>query len=189
MGNGTINTQYRGFAVDNNGSLYVGKFDRIDVYKNSEFVKTFCTVYSQTYGLTIQDEKLYVADGLTIKVMELSGNLIKTYNDSYDASEMHRLQSQQNVFVTDSAKYVATDTLGFFKITRYSTDGGSEVVYQIPTLDFVFSWTPLIFVILIIVLVIGGIKWGRWRKKNYPEEGSGRYANFYGSLFDLIFRK
>ena len=154
---GVIVVSYNGFAVDNDGMLYVGKNRKIDVYDNSEFVKTvYCT--TRGYHFTIQDENLYIATGGQVKIMDLYGRIIETIEDSTYGEE-HRLAKERFLYVTDDARYVATNTFGFYKITKCSNDGGSEVVYQKPILDFVLGLAgPLSFAAFMIFLFVVRLK-------------------------------
>ena len=139
-----INNFYRGFAVDDNRQLYVGKTSKIDVYENNEFVKTFKKVGAAIFSFTINDERLYLAAFAEVQVMDLSGNLIERIDDSAEPSEFYRLRKERKEFVTDEAKYVATEIFGYYKITKYSIDGEKEVVYRMPTFDYVYGWIMII---------------------------------------------
>jgi len=187
MQENAMNSWFSGFAVDDDGLLYIGKTGQIDVYNNEDFVKTIYETYARGYRFTIQGEELCTDNGVTREVISLdSDNVIKT--DS-TGREMMALRSQQNVFETSSAKYVATNTFGFYKITRYGKDGISEVVYQMPTLDYLISLTQPLFVIMIIVILEGSFMWRHWRKKSYTNEKYISSYGFYESVFKLIFTK
>ena len=151
---GAIVVSYYGFAVDNDGLLYVGKNSKIDVYDNGEYVET---LYRTTYGyrFTIQDEHLYIASGGLVEITDLSGILIKTVNDS-NRNELMRLNKQKKVVITEDARYVATNIFGFYKITKYNNDGGREVIYHKPIFDFVLSLVGSIGLasFLIVFLVV-----------------------------------
>ena len=154
----TITTNYEGFALDNNGLLYVGEAKGIGVYDNGEFVKTVYKGNALVWAFTVQDEKLYVAAYNMVEVMDLSGNLIETIDDS-NASERKRLYAQRNVFVAGDARYVATNKFGFYRITKHS-NGESETVFQTPILNFVLSTAiPVITIIAVIIFFTGYIKW------------------------------
>jgi len=160
---GVITSSYYGFALDNNGVLYIGKSDGINIYANGQFTKT---VYKTPggYYFTIQDEKLYVATSGKVLEMDLRGNLIEKRDDR-GSQEIEKLHKQRNVFVTDDTKYRATGGLfGFYKITRYDNNGGSSVIYQSPILDFVLYLAVLAIAIISVILFIKGfIKWSNIR--------------------------
>jgi len=128
-----IEIYYDGFALDSNGLLYISDSKGISVYENGEYVKT--VFRKETF--TIKDDKLYVAYAGKVDIMDLSGNLIETIDDS-QSKELHRLSYRRYVFITDEAKYIATRKYGFYKITKYS-DGESETIFQMPTLNYVIS--------------------------------------------------
>jgi len=150
---GAIVSAYYGFAVDNNGFLYVGKNSRIDVYDNGVFVKT---VYETSYGysFTIKNENLYIATESQVKVMDLSGTLIETTDDSVWPTEQYRMDRDKSVFLTNNARYVATDILGFYKITRYNNNGTREIVYHIPVIDYAVHCAILFITIVSFVIFI-----------------------------------
>ena len=154
---GLIVGSYYGFAVDNDDLLYIGKNSKMDVYDNGEFVRTVYRT-ERGYRFTIQEEHLYIASGGLVEITDLSGVLIETVDDS-TRSELIRLSKQKNSFVTDDAKYMATNTFGFYKITKYNNDGGNEVVYQNPIFDFVLRLAgPIGFVSFVIFFLVGLIK-------------------------------
>ena len=135
---GIVNSSYHGFALDDNGLLYVGKHGKIDVYNKGQYIRTVFKNSGRGYAFTIQEEKIYIATYDTIDiviVMDLSGNLIKTIDD-IDEKERRRLEMQKNVFTYDDSVYFATNTMGFYKITK-TNDGKSEVIYQKPMLDYI----------------------------------------------------
>lgn len=153
MLSGNIITSYYGFAFDNNGLLYVGEDHKINAYDKGEFVRT---VYEPVRGyyFTIQDEKLYVTTVGAVIEMDLIGNFIEK-KDDVGSIEMRRLRNQQNVFVTDDARYAATGVLGYYKIIKYSNNGGSETVYQSSIFIFVLQIVGTIgFLSFIIVFLV-----------------------------------
>ena len=148
---GAIVSAHYGFAVDANGLLYVGKSRGIDVYDSGEFVRT---VYNapRGYSFTIRDEKLYIASTSRIKVMDLSGNLIEIIDDSVWPTEEYRIDKQKKEFVTDEARYTATNIFEFYTITKH-TEGGSEIVYHIPIIDYILNCTGAVFLVSIFVFL------------------------------------
>lgn len=149
---GTIIASYSGFALDNNGFLYVGENHEINVYGNGEFIKT---VYkpARGYSFTIQDETLYVADAGIVRKMDLEGNLIEK-SDDIGTIEMNRLYRQRNMFVTNDAKYMANGIFGYYKITKYKNGGGTEIVYQSPLFTLVFQIAGTIGFVSFVLLVL-----------------------------------
>ena len=149
---GVINTAYYGFALDESSFLYVGKTNKIDVYGNEGYVKT---VFKKDgwYAFTIQDEKLYIATNSgAIKVLDLSGNLIETIDDSTN-EEADRLEKQKSVFFKDDAEYRATNVLGYYKITKFS-NGRSEIIYRRPALDYFCAIAQIAVIISVPVFLI-----------------------------------
>lgn len=158
---------YEGFAVDNNGLLYVGENFKINVYDNGEFVDT---IYKTTggYRFTIQDEKICLATSDKVKIMGLSGDVIKEYDDNDWTldSEYYKLDKQRNVFITDDARYVATNTFGFYVITKHGNDETREVIYHIPIVDFILYTARWLFLVLLpIIFLKEYVKWVREEKK------------------------
>jgi len=162
---GSLNTWYYGFALDNNGMLYVGKASKIDVYDNGEFINTVYQTNSSGYSFTIKDEKLYIADWSKVEELDLSGNLIDTIDDN-NSKEWRNFHKQRNEFSTGNAKYVATNILGFYKITEYDSNGKSKIVYQVPIIDFILTTAIYALPLSIIIVGIRGyVLWRRWKKK------------------------
>ena len=82
-----------------------------------------------------------------------TGSLIEEHEDNKIPwpEEMYNLKEQKNKFVTGSGVYVATNVLGFYKITRFNNDGGSDIVYRISIRDYVYG---LIMIITLIGFVV-----------------------------------
>ena len=154
----TIITTYDGFALDSNGVLYVGEAKGIATYENGKFVKIIHEENSLSFAFTIQDDKLYAATGYRVEVMDLSGNLIETIDDS-NSQEMYKLYRQRNSFVTDDALYIATNKLGYYKITKHN-NGEGEIIFQTPIVDYIFGTAKnIIPIICVIIFFTGYIKW------------------------------
>ena len=143
---------YYGFAVDSDELLYVAKDSGIDVYKNSKFVETIYEA-SNGYSFTIRDEKLHIATSGQVKIMDLSGNFIEAIDDSIWPSERYLMNKQKDEFVTDNSRYVATNVLGFYKITKYN-DSVREIIYHIPVVDYIVNWARYLSFIFAFVMTI-----------------------------------
>jgi hypothetical protein len=126
---------YIGFALDDEGLLYVGKLGEINVYDNGELIRTPYRTSSGGYRFTIRNERLYVQQSGVITVFDLTGTRL----EKIDAPEVVQrfnedLNSQVNVLVrcqfwSGGARYEATNIFGYYRITRVSRSG-NEVVYQ-----------------------------------------------------------
>ncbi|MCL1895760.1 MAG: hypothetical protein FWG03_04350 [Clostridiales bacterium] len=147
---GVITTYYVGFAVDGNGLLYVGKDKKLDVYDNDKYVRTICRA-QKGYRFTIRDERIYFATPSSAREIDFSGNIIKEFGDMKD-NGWKQLDKEQKVFVTDDAVYKATNTLGFYKITRFGNDGSKETVYHMRIIDYIIGVAMLVVVIVAVIL-------------------------------------
>lgn len=162
---GVINTSYSGFALDSNGSLYIGESRNISLYENDRFEKSVYTT-PRGFRFTIKDDRLYVATEGAIEILDLSGNLIEKHED-FGSIEIARLNRQRNVFITDEAKYIASNIFGFYKITKHNNDSSVSIVYQTKLFDWICD------VIISVIPLIAGIVfmreyiiWLRYKKKN-----------------------
>ena len=149
---GVINFTFCGFALDSNDLLYIGKSNKIDVYDNGKYVNTVFE-YDGGYFFTIQDEKLYIAASRdVIAVRDLTGKLIEIIDDSAHI-EAKRLEKQKNVFLKDDAEYRATNTMGYYKITKLS-NGESEVIFRKPLIDYICGVILLLSALSVPVFLI-----------------------------------
>ena len=156
---GAINTLYRGFTVDGDGLVYVGKEDKIDVYDNGEFVRTFHDRPGGYYAFTIQDGLFYIANGYSVLEMDLAGNIVEE-KDSDNTRELSRLRNHRNAVVTEDATYIANEFFAYYKITKYETNGEKEVVFQSPIIDIILETVGIFgFVSTILIAVVIHFKW------------------------------
>jgi hypothetical protein len=148
-----INIYYVGFALDDNGLLYVGKQGRIDVYSDGEFTSTIFRT-NDGYWFTFQDEQLYIIRGSNVRIFDLSGNLIETIDDREIVREWNRVRNvesrKQSTFTTGHNDYREASVLGFYRIVKV-TDYGNEVIFQMPTFDYVCK----ISIVLTGVMTLG----------------------------------
>jgi hypothetical protein len=155
---GIVNFSYKGFAIDKDGLLYIGKSKGIDIYDNGEFIKTMFPVTG--YAFTIQDEKIYLAYSSKLHIYDLTGRLADTLDDS-STREANKLYRERNHFFTDEANYLATNKLGFYQITKIYDNNESQVIYQMPIFDYAIKLLQegigIFFVITIAIVLFDSI--------------------------------
>ncbi|MBQ9044541.1 MAG: hypothetical protein IJ112_01180 [Oscillospiraceae bacterium] len=138
---------FRGFALDRSGRVYVGKTEQIEVVQGGETVDSIPA--GRGYAFTIRDGRLFVASGGQVYVKDLGGNTISQYGDPA-MQEYDQLQSTKNSFTaSDGTVYVRRDKLVTpYQIVRAS-DG--ETVYTMPAKDYALRIAVVLWPALFLI--------------------------------------
>ena len=133
---GTVQGQYHGFAVDDDGNVYIGSNGEIWVYADSRFVRKI-EVPAKSFAFTIDDENQILLWNSVkrdcIQRFDLDGNLIKQEQLPKNLLSYHTFYEQyvhpsasENVFVSSNGDTYVKLTV-FLRPQIYSEDG---LVYQ-----------------------------------------------------------
>ena len=117
-----------GFAVDRSENVYVGSDYQICVYQNNTCVKKISPL-PRGYWFTIEQDLLYVYSGNQTSVFDLDGQQLKTENMQND------LQNPNRTFVTENGSVYKKQ----FHFGKYQIVKNDQVVYEMPTGDFVIK--------------------------------------------------
>jgi len=142
---GQVSFSTKGFAVDSEGQLYVGREGEIAVLKDGECVRTISPRTSRSYVFTITDEQtILLSTSSTVYTMDLSGNVLTEQPDE-GTKVYNQLQHKKSFTDVHGAKYTMRSPWG-----RTSVYKDGVRIYEIPTLDYIVR-------ILLIVSVVGGL--------------------------------
>ena len=140
---GQVSFSTKGFAVDSEGQLYVGREGEIAVLKDGECVRTISPRTSRSYVFTITDEQtILLSTSSTVYTMDLSGNVLTEQPDE-GTKVYNQLQHKKSFTDVHGAKYTMRSPWG-----RTSVYKDGVRIYEIPTLDYIVR-------ILLIVSVVG----------------------------------
>lgn len=127
---GQATISIKGFAVDPDNNLYIGKEHNIDVYKNNQIINSIPINYTD-YAFTIKDEPeiLLSANNYTHH-LDLQGNEISKEKDTQTYSKLCRI----NNYVTENGdSFKKTNLFGYTRIIR----NNNETVYSMPLFEYV----------------------------------------------------
>ena len=146
---GRVSFFVNGFAVDADGQLYVGKGNKIIVFKDDVCIRKIEPPTSRTYKFTIADgQYITLTTSTEIYTMDLFGNIISKQPD-----EENKLYSELQW------KKTYTDQKGFH-YTLKSVWGRQAIyregvqIYIMPTFDYVVL---ILFITVLITVFITGI--------------------------------
>ena len=123
---------YRGFALDANGRLFIGKSQKIDVYDKDGSIKysVFSKVFARGYTFTIQEETLYVSTGSRSYKMSLTGDILEEYEENPPYT-YNQLQRNKWRYMSNSGTEYSFRLLGRCSIT----DSDSNILWQEPIIS------------------------------------------------------
>lgn len=144
---GQVTVSIKGFAVDPDNNLYIGKEHNIDVYKNNQIINSIPIKYTD-YAFTIKDgpEILLSANNYTYH-LDLQGNEISKEKDTQTYSELCRI----NNYVTENGDtYKKSNLFGYTRIIR----NNFETVYLMPVFDYVILLILVLTFLCSVVFIV-----------------------------------
>lgn len=144
---GQATVTIKGFAVDPDNNLYIGKEHNIDVYKNKQIIKSIPIKYSN-YAFTIDDgsEIMLSANNYTYH-LDLQGNELIKEKDTQTYSKLCRI----NNYVADNGDtYRKSNLFGYTRIIR----NNYETVYSTPIFDYVILLILVLTFLCIIIFIV-----------------------------------
>lgn len=147
---GSVSLSFNGFAVDEQGQLYIGRDNTIVVLNNREYSRSISPHTSRTYKFTIiNDESIILSTSSEVYVMDLYGNVLQQYPDD-DTSVYNQLQRQSRHYIaSDGTKYAMKRHWGRIRI--YKED---EIVYEMPLHDYTVYLILIILSIFVFLVCI-----------------------------------
>ena len=157
---GKVCISYKGFAVDDDRNLYIGK-DNIEVL-NSEgkLINKIDPMTSRGYKFTIdQNNELLISTGDYLYKKDLFGKLIEKKTISNLTGDLLSGFSRYKYTANDGTKYVMK--MHFFRTNIYRMEGQVKIsVYKMPLLDyFVRLLSYIVYGSMAVIIPIGTVKW------------------------------
>lgn len=148
---GFVTTSYKGFAVDENESIYIGREKYIDVYApTGDYQKTISSVTSRGYRFNIEGDNVLRIDTGT-ELYEVSLNY-----ENVKETEYRRIINKKEFYSPRGKKYQVSNS--FFRPKLLLCEAGQEkIVYIMPLKDYVIKvldiclWLLFVFNVIIII--------------------------------------
>lgn len=142
----TASFRLNGYGVDSSGKLYVGRAHEIHVFEDGREISTIRIPRYRTWGFTVlADDRIALSDSTTIYIMDLSGEILETKEDSKSV-EYRKWSNQKEFTGSDGQVYKLKRIWGRSRII----DSANREVYESPVLDSIAT-------VSFFVSVIGGI--------------------------------
>ena len=156
---------FRGFAVDREENLYLGKAAEIDVLNSQgKFIKNIRVPTSRGYEFTITHEnEILISTSDYLYYMDLNGNLIEKtrINDCADDPIVNK--NRHHFKLDDNTEYIMKNE--FLRTKIYRLEYGTEeqnirLIYQMPMFDYIIRLLLVLFVIgSFIIIPICVLQW------------------------------
>lgn len=155
----TVCINIKGFAIDNSGKLYIGKYGEIDVYDEDVLVKKILLMTSKGYAFTVEDNELIVTALSKKYILDLDGNIVRE-NDDVLTQEYNELYKKRKEFISeDGTLYKSSNFLGYYKVSKVS-ESSIESVYEMPVADYIVKIILAVeFLILFTCIPLIVYKW------------------------------
>ena len=158
------------FAVDNQGLIYVGLENEIQVYDKNQHIRSISPQTSRGFMFTInKDNTILLSTADTVFSMDLDGNILSSHPDP-GADTYNQIQYRKNHFTTQKGDtYKIVSSLGWSRIVK----NGATVVYQISSISFITKMMLYISFCITFALPISYICKAR-RKTQHQEDISDK---------------
>lgn len=159
---GKVCTSYKGFAVDNDRNLYIGKSDIEVLDSEGKVINKIDPMTSRGYKFTInQNNEILISTGDYLYRKDLFGQLIEKNTISNRADDLLSGSSRYKYTANDGTKYVMK--IHFFRTNIYRIEGQEKIsVYKMPLLDFfVRLLSYIVYSSLAVMIPIGIVMWRR----------------------------
>ena len=145
---GTVAVSYEGFALDSHGRLYLGVYNKIDVYEGNSLLYSIDPQTQRTYSFTIQDDTILLSNTSDVYVIDLEGNIVSSMED-VDASIFNELQKNREFYSLDGNIYRMQKNFGRVRVIKEN----GEVIYQMPIFDYIVKMVIIFSAIGLSILV------------------------------------
>lgn len=148
----SINLFWNGFAVDEDGYLYIGKDSEIEVFDKDRFIKAIYPRTNRSYVFTIQSEnKIWIATSGWWDELDLNGNVLSEHEDSngdkYNCIYKHRNEFQD----INGKRYRLSNSFFRYKIYQLNKEGQSIEYYKMSLLDYIAKLLLVFSTIIIFI--------------------------------------
>ena len=170
---GRVSFVMNGFAVDNDGNLYIGREREIVVLKDSICVRTIDPPTSRTYKFTIIDGRTIILTTSTkIYTMDLSGNILSERPD--EGNKVYsQLQWKKSYVDENGFNYTLKSTWGRMAIYKEEIQ-----IYVMPIFEYI------VLIVLIIAILTLIITLSYFLTQQYRLNQSTRPVSIRGRFYD-----
>lgn len=163
---GIVTISYNGFAVDQDGCLYLGKRNRIEVMDSKgALLRTIPAKPTLNYDFTILNNEIVLRVGSNLYWLDLSGNVLKEELRSERWKEIIP-PNNDGIFVDTSGTRYTMEYSGFLRTSIFKWNGDEKIeIFKMPLFDYSMRLV-LIFTVLGIVLM-GGYTLGRLNTQGF----------------------
>lgn len=147
-----------GFALDNEGKLYVGEGRMIRIYQTGIQIDAL-DMTTDTYVFTINSaNELVVAYPSTVYRMDLAGNVLEKRDDPVSETYQQIRKDSKSVTTVSGDEYRKISEFGWSRIIK----NGTEEVYRLSVLSFIVK---LLLALCGVSLFVNGV-WFVHRYRN-----------------------
>lgn len=150
---GNVCTSYRGFAVDNEENIYIGK-KNIEVYSlQGEFLRSINPQTTRGYSFTIaSNDNILISTGDYLYTIDLFGNVInKKSIDDYADDPLSGISTKKYISA-NGKKYIIKNRL--FRTGVYRLNGKQEIkIYEMPLFDYIIKLLSYITYLSMITVI------------------------------------
>lgn len=147
---GYVSLSFNGFAVDSSNYLYVGKNDKIEVYDQNTLIRTIDPKTSRAYSFTIQDDTILLSTSVTVYEMDLDGNVLNDYEDTYTKVYNKLERNKYRFTAQDGTEYSVKHRFSRMQIVQNE----DNCIYQMPLFDFVIGIIQTFATVSAVLIVV-----------------------------------
>lgn len=162
---GKVCISYKGFAIDDDRNIYVGKSNIEVLNSEGKVIKKIDPMTSRGYKFTIdRNNEILISTGDYLYRKDLFGQLIEKKAISNITDDLLSGLSRYKYTANDGTKYVMK--MHFFRTNIYRIEGQEKVsVYKMPLIDyFVRLLSYIVYGSIAIIVPIGITIWRRSQK-------------------------
>jgi len=139
----------RGFAIDSQGNLYVGRLHQIEVYRSDgEIIRTIAVPNYRSWAFAVSDEDTFIISNTsTVYEMNASGQILSEASDI--GGEMFREMYNTTIVYQEEVSYMKKNCMGWTRIVR---DDGT-CVYKIPIKNFLINRINILASVIFLTIV------------------------------------
>lgn len=143
---------YKGMAVDSKGNLYLGEDEDIKVYDTQgNFLRSFYANTNRGYQFSIADDHIIEFLSGDILIMNLSGEVIKEYDDS-EFSHFEYSINPNKFTALDGSIYQMKSWFLRDRVYRTDISNHTEVIWEMPLLSYVVRLALVVSIISMIIV-------------------------------------
>lgn len=148
---GAVTLSLEAIAVDSEGAIFIGKYERIDVYQDGKLIQTLPTKTSRAYVFTIDDSDLiHLYPGEMEYIIDRNGEILQEKEVDSQFIFSDEYAKRKRFTASDGTEYRIRGNYIWPRVTK-----NNVTVYRVSVLSFVVNIISSVDIVVFSLSILG----------------------------------